>query len=102
MTGFWNGTRRIEIEAPDASAALALEQRLAHLRPAAIASGIGWVVALETDADRIDEIEAAVRHWLGEIDLRATFMRVGGEVTTVTATAAPPSDGYRPEELLRH
>jgi hypothetical protein len=35
-----------------------------------VGRGASWCVELEDfDHDRFDEITAAVRHWLGEIDL---------------------------------
>ena len=97
--------KRIRIQAPDAAAAFALERRLAHLRPTAISVGLGWWVELEDTGDRLEEIEAAVRQWLREIDLRATAMRV--DVTTEKMIEREPEElplgaGYDDPHVLVH
>lgn len=84
MTTFTH-TRRIEIDAPDARAAFALERRLAHLRPTALGTGDRWVVELEDTDDRLDEVEAAVRHWLADLELGETTVRVDGAARTLEA-----------------
>jgi hypothetical protein len=92
MSTFRQHTRRIEIDAPDAPAAFALEKRLAHLRPTAIGAGLGWTVELEDGDDRVEEVEAAIRYWLRTIGLPATVMRVDGVARTVS-THAYEGDG---------
>jgi hypothetical protein len=82
-------SRRICIDAPDAPTAFALERRLAHLHPAAVGRGTDWCVELEDFDDRLDEIEAAVEHWLREIGIRSTQLHVDRDVTTVLAYPAP-------------
>ena len=77
---------RIHIAAPDAPAAFALEQRLSHLRPVTIGVDGEWTVELEDSDDRLEEIEAAVRHWLRERRLNATSITVDGLSRTVQAT----------------
>ena len=76
---------RIRVDAPDAGTAFALERRLAHLHPAAVGRGLNWCVELEDFDDRLDEIAAAVEHWLREFGLRSTQMHVDKDVTTVLA-----------------
>ena len=76
-------TTRIHIAAPDAPAAFALEQRLSHLRPVTIGVDGDWTVELEDTDDRLEEIEAAVRHWLRERRLNATSITVNGLSRTV-------------------
>ena len=74
---------RIGIRAPDAATAFALEKRLSHLRPTSIGRHEGWIVELDDDQDRHDEIVAAVRHWLREIGLNATEVFVDGKAERV-------------------
>lgn len=76
---------RIHIGAPDAEAAFALEQRLAHLRPVTVGVEGEWTVELEDTEDRLEEIEAAVRHWLGERGLASTSLTVDGVSRTIAA-----------------
>jgi hypothetical protein len=78
-------TTRVHISAPNAPDAFALEQRLSHLRPVTIGVDGDWTVELEDNEDRVDEIEAAVRHWLRERGLEAASMTVDGLSRTVTA-----------------
>jgi hypothetical protein len=92
MIGFGKHPRKIEILAPDASAAFALEKRLAHLSPTAIGSGLSWSVDLEDGDDRLDEIEAAVQHWLRDSNLRSTVIRIDGAVRGISV-GPPPLDG---------
>jgi hypothetical protein len=68
---------RVFVDAPDGPAALALEQRLAHLAPVAIAHGNQWVVEFETVED-LSVLEASVRSWLREVGAAETYMRVDG------------------------
>lgn len=79
------------MEAPDGPAALALERRLAHLRPAAIARGGHWVVEIPDVVDPA-VIEAAVRVWLGDFGLARAVVRVDGR----------PSRVERAESRSRH
>ena len=55
---------RIHIAAPSASAAFALERRLAHLHASAVCVHGEWSIELHDQADTIAEIEGAVRDWL--------------------------------------
>jgi hypothetical protein len=104
MIGFGKHPRKIEILAPDATAAFALEKRLAHLRPTAIGSGFGWSVELEDSDDRLDEIEAAVRQWLRASNLRSTVMRVDGTTKGISAQSSgePLGAGYDGGPVLTH
>jgi hypothetical protein len=98
-------SRRIRVDAPDAAAAFALEQRLAHLHPAAVGRGTDWCVELEDFDDRLDEITATVEHWLREIGIRSTRMHVDRDVTTVVAHHAeqtPLGSGYDSTDVLEH
>jgi len=95
----------IRIDAPDARSAFALEQRLSHLHPATIGHGDRWFVELEDFDDRADEIEAAVRHWLGVQGLARATMHVGDEVRTVAppqAAEPPLGAGYDTGRVLDH
>lgn len=80
---------RIGIMAPDAATAFALEKRLSHLRPTSIGRHDGWVVELDDDQDRYDEILAAVRHWLRETGLDATDIHVDGRTERVEQVESP-------------
>ena len=53
----------IVIEAPDGASALALEHRLANLRPVTISRDNAWVVEID-GVESPDEVESAVRSWL--------------------------------------
>ena len=68
---------RIRIDAPSGGDAMALERRLAHLSPTSVAMGDAWQVELDDDGDRLDEILAAVRHWLEECEIPETDVHVG-------------------------
>jgi hypothetical protein len=92
MIGFGKHPRKIEILAPDASTAFALEKQLAHLSPTAIGSGLGWSVELEDSDDRLDEIQAAVKQWLRDGNLRSTVIRIDGAVRGISV-GPPPKDG---------
>lgn len=98
--------KRIRIQAPDAPAAFALERRLSHLRPTAISAGLGWSVELDDTEDRLEEIEAAVRQWLRQIDLRATVMRIDATtekvIEQVPVEASPLGAGYDGPRVLTH
>lgn len=76
---------RIRIEAPDADSAMALERRLAHLTPTTVGRDGDWLVELVDDGERLDEILAAVKHWLGEAGLAKTTVHVDGTIRHVTA-----------------
>jgi hypothetical protein len=104
MTGFGKHPRKIEIRAPGATAAFALEKRLAHLRPTAIGSGLGWSVELEDADDRLDEIEAAVRQWLRVSNLRSTVMCVDGTTKGISARSSDEllGAGYDGGPVLTH
>jgi hypothetical protein len=79
--------RRIEIAAPDGPSAFALEQRLQHLKPVTVGVDWDWTVELEDDEDRLEEIEAAVRHWLRTEHLASTTMRVDAQRQTIDAAS---------------
>jgi hypothetical protein len=74
---------RVYIEAPDAPSAFALEKRLSHLRPTSVGHRDGWIVELEDDGDHLDEIVAAVRHWLGECSLDETTLLFDGTTQSI-------------------
>jgi len=76
---------RVEIEAPSAGAAFALESRLAHLAPTAVGRGDRWVVELPTVGAR-EDLEAVVREWLARIGTEATTLRVDGRMIHVHAS----------------
>lgn len=95
----------IRVEAPDATSAFALEQRLAHLHPSAVGRGTSWCVEFEDFDDRRGEIEAGIRHWLQEIGLRSTVLSANGAVTTVAAEPRAPEalgSGYDGDPVLEH
>jgi hypothetical protein len=85
MTTTSGASIRIRIEAPDADSALGLERRLAHLTPTSVGHDGRWLVELDDDGDRLDEIVAAVRHWLGDSGLAKTAVHVDGVVRHVSA-----------------
>jgi hypothetical protein len=85
MTTKSEASIRIRIEAPDAETALGLERRLAHLMPTSVAHDGRWLVELDDDGDRLDEILAAVKHWLGDVGLAKTVVHVDGTIRHVTA-----------------
>ncbi len=89
MTTFVEQSARIRVDAPDARAAFTLERRLAHLHPAAIGYGLDWRVEIPDAGDRLEEIEAAIHHWLGECGVRSTQLHVDGTVRTIAAPAEP-------------
>jgi hypothetical protein len=105
MTRYETRSVRINIAAPDGITAFALERRLRHLKPTTVASKGIWVVELEDDEDRLDEIEAAIRHWLRECGLASTSMTVDGAVRTVPQlpTSVPKlGAGYDGPQVLEH
>jgi hypothetical protein len=104
MIGYGKHPRKIEILTPGATAAFALERRLAHLRPTAIGSELGWSVELEDADDRIDEIEAAVRQWLRVSNMRSTVTRVDGTTRRISAQSSnePLGAGYDGGPVLTH
>lgn len=83
----------VEIEAPDGAAALALEQRLAHLAPTTVARGRRWVVEVP-GATSAEELGVVVREWLDEIGEPATTMLVDGRLFRVA--------GHEAERRARH
>lgn len=76
-------TTRIRIDAPSGDAALLLEKRLRHLHPATVGRGDEWSVHIADAADELDEIEAAVAHWLRDVGAASTEIRVDGTRLTV-------------------
>lgn len=79
----------VVVEAPNGPAALALERRLAHLRPAAIARGGHWVVEIPAVANAA-EVEAAVQVWLAEIGVARAVVRIDGRVSRVERVEPRP------------
>lgn len=75
--------RRIHIAAPDAQSAFALERRLAYLHAGAVCVHGEWAVELHDFADQLEEIEAAVRHWLRDRDEHSALIEVNGEAVEV-------------------
>jgi hypothetical protein len=75
---------RVLVDAPDGPAALALEQRLVQLVPAAIAHGDRWSVEVEACED-LSELEASVKSWLRDIGASEAFMHVEGRDVRVCA-----------------
>ena len=75
---------RIRVDAPSGDTALALERRLAHLTPTTVAVGGRWQVELDDDGDRIDQVLAAVRHWLDLTDIEETVVHVDGRSRRLT------------------
>jgi hypothetical protein len=73
-------SQRIAIHASDARSALALERRLSHLEPTSVGRDDNWIVELDDDGDRLDEVLAAVRHWLREQGLECTAVDIDGVV----------------------
>lgn len=81
---------RIEILAPDGPTAFSLEQRLAHLAPVAVELAGTWAVEVR-GGDDLEEIEAAVRHWLRDERLDSTELLVDGEPREVALPRPSPS-----------
>ena len=102
MTGRHRHPTWIEIAAPDGARALALEQRLAHMRAAAIARGRSWSVEVEDDDDRLDEVVASVRHWLREQRLQTTTITVDGTAHRVVVGAGNGFAVVADEPVLTH
>jgi hypothetical protein len=102
MNSRYRHPRWIEVAAPDAQRALALEQRLAHMHAAAIARGRSWSVELEDDDDSLDEVVASVRHWLREQHLRTTTITVDGTAHPVVLDAGGPFAGCADDPVLTH
>lgn len=75
--------RRIHIPAPTAEAAFALERRLAYLHAGAVCSYGDWAVELHDTSDQLEEIEAAVRHWLRDRGEHGTILEINGEPHSV-------------------
>lgn len=106
MTRIDFDTNSIHIAAPDGPSAFALEARLGHMRPVTIGVDGDWTVELEDSEDRLDEVEAAVKHWLREHRFASTTMTVNGLPHTVVAgaeAAAPQlGSGYDGPDVLVH
>ncbi len=77
---------RIRIEAPDARAAFALERRLAPFHAFAVGRGLAWGVELDDYDDQIDEVAAAVRHWLRDTEHTSTLITVDDALLTISIT----------------
>jgi len=82
----------VDVHAPTGPAAFALEKRLAHLSAVAIQDRYGWRVELVDVGDRVEEIEAAVRHWLGEIGSTWTMALINGKPSPIVVRA--PAHGH--------
>jgi hypothetical protein len=67
----------IEIEATDGAAAIDLETRLSHLTATTVGHGNDWIVEIPGPAN-VEEIEAVVREWLGDLGQSSTTMRAAG------------------------
>jgi hypothetical protein len=85
----------IEIDAPDGAAALALEQRMAHLAPTMFAHGNHWTVEVPA-AESAEELEAAVRGWLAQIGQAETTMRIAGREVRVAGHPRPRRPRHHP------
>ena len=95
----------IRIDAPDGDAAFALERRLAHLHACAVARHARWLVEVEDFDDQLEEIEAAVRHWLRTIGACSTVVHVDGERRTVARRMEHErllAEGYDGGLVLEH
>jgi hypothetical protein len=79
----------IVVEAPDGAAALALEQRLAHLRPVTISRDNAWMIDIDS-VESPAEVEGAVRSWLSEIGSESTLMRVDDRLVRIAASDGRP------------
>jgi hypothetical protein len=92
---------RVRIEAPDASAAFALERRLAPFHAFAVGRGPAWGVEIDDYDDQIDEISATVRHWLRETRHGSTLIAIGDTLKTidVAGDGAPLGSGYDGQAL---
>ena len=75
----------VVVDAPDGTAARALEQRLLDLAPSAIAEDSHWCVQIEVAEDLISELTASVRSWLRELGTEEAEMRVDGRAVRVRA-----------------
>jgi len=83
----------IVVAAPDGASALALEYRLAPLRPVTIARENAWVVDID-GVESPDQVESEVRSWLSEIGSESTLMRIDDRLVRVKAeTEKPPRRG---------
>lgn len=100
---------KIEVLAPDAASALALEERLAHLAPTTVSDRRTHTSAvhLEGGDDVLDEVLVAMRHWLRDLGLRSTEVLVAGVRHDVRLHDEPPQaeagalgDGYEGAVLL--
>lgn len=83
---------RVDVIAPTGPAAFALERRLGHLSAVAIKDRHGWRVELVDVGDRLEEIEAAVRHWLGEIGTTSTAALIDGKQRTIAIDSPAPAE----------
>lgn len=94
MTKTLQDTMRIRIDAPNAQAALALERRLSHLSPTAVGVENDWCVELTDESgDRLDEIIAAVEHWLADEHIVETIVHTDGTSRRVTAGGLEDVEG---------
>ena len=98
---------RVDVNAPTGPAAFVLEKRLGHLSAVAVKDRHGWRVELVDVGDRLEEVEAAVRHWLGEIGSTSTAVLIDGKPRTIAIDAPAPAEeaslgaGYD-ERVLMH
>jgi hypothetical protein len=98
---------RVDVHAPTGPAAFALEKRLGHLSAVAIEDRHGWRVELVDVGDRLEEVEAAVRHWLGEVGSASTTALIDGKPRTIAIGPPAPVEeaslgaGYD-ERVLTH
>jgi hypothetical protein len=82
-------TERVRVDAPTAAAALRLERRLAHLAPTAVSVESAWWVEIpDVDEDRVDEIVAAVQHWLDAEEIDETVLRLDHEARRIVRGGA--------------
>jgi len=79
----------VVVHAPDGASALALEYRLAHLRPVTISRDNAWVVGIDGVVEPA-EVQSAVRAWLSEIGSESTLMRVDERLVRVEASEVAP------------
>jgi hypothetical protein len=70
--------RHIHIDAPDGLAALDLERRLSYMNATAVCVRGRWSVDVFDDADRDEEIDATIHHWLRDLGRIRTFVRIDG------------------------
>jgi hypothetical protein len=81
----------VEIDAPDAAAALDLEHRLKYIAPATAVRGPCWFVDLSGPVD-VEAVEVVVRAWLRDIGEPSTAMWVDGSEIRLTSHRATHGD----------